>query len=151
MFDEPYNEIVKYLYVGGVGALKTGDEFSMIVNCTRNSNIPFPDYCKNCVRIPIDDNPNDCEKLLILMKDTEVLRKIHNSIINKETVLVHCFAGMQRSCALVACYLIQYYNITPEKAIEYIKSKRKIAFFGEVNFLKAIQQIYFEITQKSYE
>lgn len=149
MFDEPYNEIVECLYVGGVGALKTGDDFSMIVNCTRNSNILFPDYCKNCVRIPIDDSPDDCEKLLTLMKNTDVLRKIHNSIINKETVLVHCFAGMQRSCALVACYLIQYYNITPETAIEYIKSKRKIAFFGEVNFLKAIQQIYFERTQNS--
>jgi protein-tyrosine phosphatase len=49
---------------------------------------------------------------------------------------------MQRSCALVACYLIKYHNMKPIDAINYIKSKRRIAFFGNVNLLSTIEQFY---------
>jgi protein-tyrosine phosphatase len=50
--------------------------------------------------------------------------------------------GQQRSCAVVACYLIKYYNLTPQEAIDFIKLKRPIAFFGNVNFLQTIEFFY---------
>jgi protein-tyrosine phosphatase len=62
--------------------------------------------------------------------------------MNKKPVLVHCFAGMQRSCAVVACYLIKYYNITPLDAINFIKKKRNVAFFGGVNFMRTLEMFY---------
>ena len=68
-------------------------------------------------------------------------------IRNKRSVLVHCSMGIQRSCALVACYLVKYNGWTPTEAINYIKSKRPIAFFGNINFLETIEDIY--ISQKA--
>ena len=59
-------------------------------------------------------------------------------------VLVHCYAGMQRSCAVVACYLIRYHNMNPQEAINFIKSKRSIAFAGRVNFIKTIEEFYLQ-------
>jgi protein-tyrosine phosphatase len=134
-----YHEIINYLYNGNSNSLKCEDiQFTTIVNCTKD--IPFPSYCKpeNCIRIPINDNPDECQQLLYILNENNVLEKINNSIINKEPVLVHCSAGMQRSCAVVACYLMKYYNLDPNTAILHIQSRRPIAFFGNINFLNAI-------------
>jgi protein-tyrosine phosphatase len=76
------------------------------------------------------------------LREKNVLEKIHYSIMSEEPVLVHCFAGMQRSCTVVACYLMKYYYMTPYDAIMYIQSKRPVAFFGNVNFLHAIKIFY---------
>jgi protein-tyrosine phosphatase len=58
--------------------------------------------------------------------------------MNNKPVLVHCKNGMQRSCGVVACYLIKYNYMTPIDAIQFIRYKRPIAFFGNVNFQEAI-------------
>ena len=139
MSENPYDKIIEYLFVGSARALNTTDKFDMIVNCTKDSLISFPDYCKNCIRIPVADDPQESARFIELLCQTNVLEKINNAIENKENVLVHCFAGQQRSCALVACYLIKYHNLGPGEAINYIRVKRRIAFFGEVNFISAIK------------
>lgn len=142
MCDNPCDEIINNLFLGSANALQTKKDFTMIVNCTRNTDIPFPKYCNNCIRVPIDDDPDHSNLLLSLITETNVLGKMHDSLQKKEFVLVHCFAGMQRSCALVACYLIKYYNMHPNDAINYIKTKRPMAFFGNVNFMTAIELFY---------
>ncbi|XP_074594541.1 protein tyrosine phosphatase, mitochondrial 1 isoform X2 [Brevipalpus obovatus] len=40
------------------------------------------------------------------------------------SVYVHCKAGRTRSATLVACYLIQKYNLKPREAVELIITKR---------------------------
>jgi protein-tyrosine phosphatase len=62
-------------------------------------------------------------------------RCIFSNIENKRSVLVHCSMGIQRSCTVVACYLIKYYKMTPGEAIKCIKSKRPIAFFWKCKFI----------------
>ena len=130
-----YDEILENLYLGSASALNHCEKFSLIVNCTTNVYIKTS---VNTIRIPIDDDPYDTNLFLQLLDDTDVLQQINTSINNKEPVLVHCYAGQQRSCALVACYLMKYNNMTPDKAINFIKQKRRIAFFGAVNFISAI-------------
>ena len=93
------------------------------------------------INLPVHDSPDESNKLLSLIHETQVLEKIHLALQQNKPVLVHCFAGMQRSCALVACYLIKYNNMAPHEAIEYIKSKRPIAFFGNVNFMNTLKNI----------
>jgi protein-tyrosine phosphatase len=78
------------------------------------------------------------------MKEKNVLEKIYEHVSNKKPVLVHCHAGMQRSCAVVACYLIKYNYMEPTSAIQFIRFKRPIAFFGQVNFQSAIDLFYLE-------
>ena len=136
-----YNEIVENLFIGNLQSSQLyADKFALIVNCSKD--IPFSKKCRQGIRIPINDDPSEINTLLNYMKNTNILEQIHNNIINKKPVLVHCFAGMQRSCAVVACYLIRYYKATPSDTIIFIKSKRKEAFFGGVNFMKTLDLFY---------
>ena len=109
-----------------------------ITNIANESMEQYEQY----INLPVHDSPDECDNLLKMINETQVLEKIHNALQNNKPVLVHCFAGMQRSCALVACYLIKYYDFTPKIAIDFIKSKRPIAFFGKVNFMDTINKIY---------
>ena len=137
-----YDEIITNLFIGGSGAAKNRYGFSMIVNCTKKSDISFPTECKKCIRIGVDDSPKYHDKLFEFIEESQVLDKFHNALQKYNKVLVHCFAGSQRSCAVVACYLIKYYKMNVTQAIQYIKNKRPIAFYGDVNFIGAIEKCY---------
>jgi len=139
-----YNEIVENLYLGSKQALQYSGMFSMIVNCT--NDIPFPDGCRNGIRIAVNDDPHQCKKMIQYIADTGVLEKMNESIRKGEPVLVHCFAGMQRSCAIVACYLMKYYHFTPNQCIGFIRERRPVAFFGGANFFRAMEYYYYTLT-----
>jgi protein tyrosine/serine phosphatase len=142
-----YDKITDNLYLGNSKALDSYKLFKFIVNCTKEKEVEFPQNCNNCFRISINDIPDESSHLLSLINTTNILDKIHNQLINKDPVLVHCHAGRQRSCAVVACYLIKYYNMTPIETIDYIKSKRQVAFFGSVNFADTINNFYIQSKQ----
>uniref|UniRef100_A0A6C0IG47 Uncharacterized protein n=1 Tax=viral metagenome TaxID=1070528 RepID=A0A6C0IG47_9ZZZZ len=138
-----YDKISENLFVGGIeSSQKRWNEFKLIVNCTKD--IPFPSQNKGlnnpeCIRIPVNDTPDECDNMTKYMMETNVLQRISEYIRKGEPVLVHCYAGMQRSCALIACYLIKYYGVTPVVAMDHIKRHRPVAFFGGANFMKTIQ------------
>ena len=144
----PYDKILPNLYLGSSRALELHNTpnniyFDMIVNLIKpthilDNNIP---KCKTFIRIPINDDSDDNDKLLSEIHETCILEKIHTSLMKEENVLIHCFAGMSRSCTLVACYLIKYCNMDITSSIEYIKSKRPIAFFGGLHFMKTLNNI----------
>jgi len=138
----PFHEIIELLFLGNAMSVNSR-QFDMIVNCTKESEVSFPtNYEALCVRISIKDDPQESNKLLSDIDETKILEQIDWNLKNKRSVLVHCVMGIQRSCAVVACYLIKYYKMTPVEAIAYIKSKRPIAFFGNVNLLQAIEDFY---------
>jgi protein-tyrosine phosphatase len=137
-----FHEIIENLYVGNSKSSESQD-FNVIINCTKEYEIPFPINSKAlCIRISIKDDPYDSNILLSKINEYNLLEKICSNIKNKLSVLVHCSMGIQRSCTVVACYLIKYYKMTPDEAIKYIKSKRPIAFFGNVNLLSTIVDFY---------
>ena len=152
----PYDEIVPNLHLGGIKALDNYKKdynnesliFYMVVDLIKYSNITnivnesmeSMEIFEKYINLPVHDSPDECDNLLNMIKETRILENIHHALQQNKPVLVHCFAGMQRSCALVACYLIKYYDITPHNAIEFIKSKRPIAFFGKVNFMDTISK-----------
>ena len=113
--------------------------YDLIVNCT--PDIPFPLLCRATIRIPVRDHPSHAKKMLQIIRETHVLEAIHAHLQEGKTVLVHCHAGIQRSCAVVACYLVKYHGLTPDQAIAYIKVQRPIAFFNGVNFRETIETI----------
>ena len=140
-------KIIPNLYLGGVKALvntsNTSPKFLLIVNLIKQtSNENLTSICKKFIRLPVNDSPDECDKLLSLIYETQVLEHIHASLQANEPVLVHCFMGIQRSASLVACYLIKYYNMSPSESINYIKTKRPIAFFGGANFANMIEKFY---------
>ncbi len=144
MNTNPCDEILPNLYLGSIKALGTYEcksiDYYMIVDLIKYTFLTDKREKKTQVYInlPVHDSSDECDKLLSLIKDSCVLEKMHLALQENKPVLVHCFAGMQRSCALVACYLVKYYNMKPDEAIAYIKFKRPIAFFGKVNFMETI-------------
>ncbi len=139
---DKYNIITDFLYLGNIDSLDDQEKFYLIVNCTKH--IPLATKCSEIIRIPVNDDPLESENMMKYMKETHVLEKMHACRMNKQPVLVHCHAGMQRSAAVVACYLVHFYKMTPEEAIRYIKKKRPIAFYSQANFLKVIQNKYID-------
>ena len=114
-----------------------------VFNCTKDQ--PFHSHTKKRYRVPVDDNLKSEEIRNMELWSYEIVYKLTKEH-KQENVLVHCYAGMQRSAAVIAMYLIANYRMKKDNAISFIKRKRSIAFSPFVNFDKAIQGF-----QDSYE
>jgi len=138
---ENVNLIVPGLYLGNAKS-SLDDEFlrknniRAVFNCTKD--LPFHHSIRNKYRIPVDDNLKAEEIRNLELWSFESIYKLAKEH-KQGNVLVHCYAGMQRSAAVVAMYLIAIYEMKHEQAISFIKHKRPIAFLPFTNFLKAIQ------------
>jgi protein-tyrosine phosphatase len=69
------------------------------------------------------------------------LAAIHATRMRGGHVFVHCHAGRQRSACVVAAYLILYCNMSKDSAIQFIKSKRRVAFIPGINFEPVLDRI----------
>lgn len=133
-------EIVPHLWLGNAKDSQHTEFLSQIdtvINCTKD--LPFVDSTKRCVRIPIDDNLESKEVATLFKYLETTTRLMDQSLRYGHRVLVHCFAGKQRSAALVAAYLVRYLDLTIEEAVKLIQSKRNIAFYPYFNFEAAIK------------
>ena len=139
MNENSFDEIIEYLFVGSANALNQKEHFFLIVNCT----LELCNETNDSVKLYIDDDPNKSLTLVSQIHETRILERIHECIENQRPVLVYCGAGMQRSCAVVACYLLQYYDINPQEAIEFIQGERSVAFFGSNDFFSAIDLFHY--------
>ena len=138
---QDFNNIIPGLHVGNENSgVKYGNQFDLVVNCT--PDVPFHSGCKGKIRIPVHDDPSEIDKMYNLITNTQVLEKMHEVLEKNESVLVHCHQGISRSCTIVASYLIKYKNMTPGEAVQYIKSKRPIAFHFGVHFKKLLNYFY---------
>lgn len=138
-----YQSVINHLYIGN-RPLKT-DFFHLIVNCTHE--IPFSYFSETRVRIPVNDDLDDCEKIIRLILQTNVLQKIHNCVLQNQNVLVHCTGSeYQRSFTIVACYLIQYYKYTPIQAVHFIFEKN--IPLDTIRFINAIKIFYYYCKHK---
>jgi len=138
------NEIVPGLWLGDFRAARSGEflkERSIVAvfNCTKD--LPFHEGNWNKYRVPVDDNLEDAEIRNMQLYSFEAVYKLCLEV-KRGPVLVHCAAGMQRSAAVVAMYLIATSGYKVETAIKYIQSRRPIAFTPSPNFLQSMQ--YFE-------
>eukprot|EP00043_Microstomoeca_roanoka_P014174 m.139568 g.139568 ORF g.139568 m.139568 type:complete len:173 (-) comp15951_c0_seq2:1534-2052(-) len=78
----------------------------------------------------------DSEKSNLLAFFDDATAYIHQSLSNGGTVLVHCMEGFSRSPTIAAAYLIKYQQLTTEKALEHIRSKREV--FPNAGFLRQL-------------
>lgn len=123
--------IVDGLFVGGVAdAGQHAEEYDAVVNCT--PDVPFFDTAASCerLRIPVCDtlaeNPTLTPELL-----REAIAFVSAHLQAGRRVLVHCIAGQQRSPAVVAAYLMVTRSLDVEAAIEFVRSRRTVAFLDE--------------------
>jgi hypothetical protein len=59
-----YDEIIPNLYIGNeTASYKYGYKFDTIINCTHT--VSFPDGCKTCIRLAVDDTPDEAKRFFI--------------------------------------------------------------------------------------
>ncbi|ETN80625.1 dual specificity phosphatase, catalytic domain protein [Necator americanus] len=97
----------------------------------------------SAVAIPVDKRIPNIEYHFILAMDlpnqdllgtgllADGLAFMKNAVQSGGNVLVHCEVGVSRSVTVVAAYIMQKYKFSPEKALEFIKKSRPIAFPNE--------------------
>ena len=137
----PADEILPGLWLGNIYASKDlaflkEKRIRAVFNCTKD--IPFSDIKLQNYRLPVDDNLQEEEIRNMELWSIETIYKLQKEY-TKGPVLVHCHAGMQRSAAVVAMYLIAQKDMKYEEAKAYIQQRRPIAFRQKANFEKAIR------------
>jgi dual specificity MAP kinase phosphatase len=108
----------------------TSNKIKLVVNCTTDINIPkwYEEDGINYIRLPIYDWNSESNNNILKNEIMNIISTMNLYREENRNILVHCFAGMQRSATVIACYLMYYYDYKPEHAIFYIRSKRNIAF-----------------------
>ncbi len=112
------NEIVPRLWLGDRHA--AADEtflrvnhIDMVMNCTKD--LPFVPWIEHKWRTPIDDNLEEEEIRNMELWAGEIALTIIQHYKAGNRILVHCHAGMQRSAAAVAFFLIAYMECEQRK------------------------------------
>jgi len=139
------DEIVPGLWLGNRNAaLNTqwhGEKgIKCVFNCTKD--IPFITTVQRKYRIPVDDNLQAAEIRNMELWSYEIVYKLTREYQTGQPILVHCAAGMQRSAAAIALFLIATKSMSVEQAITYIRERRPIAFRPSANFRAAIESFY---------
>jgi hypothetical protein len=107
-----------------------------VFNCTKD--LPFSPLIKRQFRVPVDDNLAAEELENMRAWSPEIVAKVLNEHKQGHTVLVHCFAGKQRSAAVVAMSLVAKTRQSADAAMAYIRQRRPVAFFPQANFDSSI-------------
>ena len=115
----------------------TKNKITVVFNCTKD--LPFHPSVKHQYRVPVDDNLQEPEIRNMYLWAPEIVLKLLREYRAGNSILVHCFAGMQRSAAVIALALLYSSDKTTDDVIGYIRNKRAVAFFPQANFLPAIQ------------
>lgn len=140
-FDDAHT-IVPRLWLGNKKAASdttwlTGHHVEVVFNCTKT--LPFDESIKHRYRVPVDDNLKPEEIANLHAWAPEIMVKLLREYKTGRTILVHCHAGMQRSAAVVAMFLMILGGMSADEAMAYIRERRPIAFFPSANFEKAIR------------
>jgi protein-tyrosine phosphatase len=140
------NEIIPNLWLGDHVAAKSKEFFKrmdirLVVNCTKD--LPFSKYLpSNCtkIRVPVHDNleKEEIEKLGVW--GPRIVNLIWEHYKEGHPIFIHCYAGVQRSAAVVSMFLIFFFRCSADEAIRRVIQRRGIAFQPRVNFLPAIYQ-----------
>jgi protein-tyrosine phosphatase len=146
-----YNKIVDRLYLGNFQAAKDKQFFKdkkikAVLNCSKDLPNHFAhDRNIEYMRIPVDDSLKQKDYDLMYEFMPSIVEFIHKHAgIQKNNILIHCYAGRQRSAISVAVFMVSKYNMTPQEACKMVLDKRPEAFhFGKsLNFDQALNKYY---------
>jgi protein tyrosine/serine phosphatase len=140
---EVAHEIVPRLWLGNKDAAADiewlqSHDITVVFNCTKT--LPFASIISKQYRLPVDDNLQAEEIRNMYEWAAETEAKLVREYKAGANILVHCHAGMQRSAAVVAMFLMSMFGMTADEAMVFIREKRAIAFFPSANFERAIRR-----------
>jgi len=117
---------------------------TVVFNCTKSLDFVDLPSITHRYRVPVDDNLEPSEIENMAKWSPEIILHLLQEYKAGKSILVHCMAGMQRSAAVVAMFLLanEGQGLTVDKVITDIKGRRRIAFFPSANFYKSIQHFH---------
>ena len=141
MYSNDADLVIKNIWLGNKSSSQNreflnNNKIKLVVNCTTDINIPqwYEEDDINYIRLPIYDWNSESNNNILKAEIMNIINTMHIYKEKNKNILVHCFAGMQRSATVIACYLMYYYNFKAEHAIFYIRDKRNIAFKPQPTF-----------------
>ncbi len=138
------NQIISGLWLGNLQSSQDlnflrKNKISVIINCTKDlSFINIPNVYK--YRVPVHDDLTQNEIQSMCQWLNKILPIIDHHHKNGHQILIHCFAGIQRSAIVMLTYLYLYQIKDPVQTLNLIKSKRPIAFTPSMNFIDCFKK-----------
>lgn len=142
-------EILPGIFVGNQWTASDAQFFGeksirRVVNCTNTVPFYFTDKA-TYFRIPVDDSNNEIDNNKMAAYLLPAIRFILEIQPNSNRgVLIHCQAGVSRSCTVAAAVLRFCCIPTIPLAIEEVIRKRSVAFFRGMyfNFSPALHSVF---------
>lgn len=125
-----YAAIDTNIYIGNVNSvydmkfLKAAN-IELIINASNNglysNKMSIP-----TVRILDIEDTNLTDVDVLLRKAKSISKIVHSYAGSGKNVLIHCYAGINRSAFMIAYYLITYRKYKPDAVIESIRHTNKV-------------------------
>jgi len=150
-----YDKISDYLYLGNYNAAQDEKfikekDIKLVINASKDLKIPefYNRLGVEYYRIPINDSNTINDNKILNDNMDYVMNLIDKYRLDKKNVFVHCYAGMQRSAAIILSYMIfklkqdynndidkdKYKKITYEGLVSFLKNKRPVVFKNGATF-----------------
>lgn len=136
-------EILPNLWLGNIKIAQTltffiDHKIKCVINCSKD--LPF--YNEKCINVRVSVHDNLEKKEINRLYDyfDTCSDFIHKHLTNNEPILVHCYAGKQRSASIILAYLMKYAKISLYDGVNLIQSKRFQAFTPGINFLSSLEK-----------
>lgn len=144
-------EILPGIYVGDQWVAEDENFFKdknivRVINCTATLPFYFPSRAQY-FRIPIDDSPDEMSNNIMA---AYLLPAVKFALMTPPSkgkgVLIHCHAGVSRSCTVAVAILRVCCTKTVRDAMNILMLKRDVAFFRglHVNFERALYSVFTE-------
>ena len=146
-----FDKITEHIYLGNFQAAKDRDFFKdkkikAVLNCSKDIPNHFAHNKEiEYMRIPVEDSLKQKDYDLMYEFMPSIVEFIHkHNNIQKQNILIHCWAGRQRSAISVSAFLVSKYGMSPQDACKMVLNKRPEAFhFGKsLNFDQALNKFY---------
>ena len=126
--------ILDRLYLSDFDDAKHAPPGMFIVNCTKH----LPMVSDYGIRLPVNDDLSQEAMQGMRAYMPRIISAIDGVRTSGGSVLVHCRAGMQRSPAVIAAYLMSTQGMQRNEAIQFIRDRKPDAFFTGVNFMPVL-------------
>lgn len=114
------------------------NEIDIVINCS--TDLPFIYLDIEKVRLKVNDNLKN-EEIIKMYENLDYITKyINDNLLLCKNILVHCYAGKQRSATIIIAYLLKYGRFNLESSIKLLKSKKEDVFSPTINFINSLKQ-----------
>lgn len=117
----------------------------LIVNCSKTIPFSFPHVLG--YRVAVDDDPKHNQAFLRYIPTA--VSSIDKCLASGKSVLIHCYAGIQRSCAIAAAFIMFKLGLDEQQAMDSVKRAKPEAFDPLPTFRPALEMYYKNNISKS--